>query len=455
MEKIFRKTLVGTYLAVCLLVFTITPLPSGFHDNGFIFVSSAFNVIPKLLWNQTFGGAGYQDCFDVIQTSDGGFALVGLTSSYGAGGRAGWLVKTDANGTMEWNQSYGGVGDDSFSKVIPTSDGGLAIAGSTFSYGAGEGDLWLVKMDAKGNILWNQTYGGPQHDNAGAVLQTSDGGFVLAGYTKSYGAGYYDFWLIKTDATGVTQWSQTYGGPSSDHLLALTQTLDGGFALFGDTKSYGVGGSDLWLVKTDAAGAVQWNQTYGTTEHEEGRVVIQTGDGGFALAGSTSNRDWYDVGPFSGTLRSDFLFVRTDANGMVQWNQTYGGTGYDRCFDAVQTLDGGFALFGEIPSHGTDFWVVKTDATGTIEWNQNYGYGQVDVCFAGVQTREGDFVLGGITFSSETGYDLWLIRIGVPEPASSTSSRISGLTLLPLLVTVLVLSWHKQKKKGQSNHPPP
>ncbi|MFX0184496.1 MAG: hypothetical protein ACFE95_15545 [Candidatus Hodarchaeota archaeon] len=271
-----------------------------------------------MLWNQTYGGTDYNEGHAVIQTVDGGFALVGdIDNSFGA--RDIWLVKTDANGVMLWNQKYGSSTSEVGRSVIQTVDGGFALVGISYKWD----DMWLVKTDANGVMLWNQTYGGTEYDKGHAVIQTVDGGFALAGSTCSDDKG-YDMYLVKTDANGVTLWNQTYGGTNSDWAFDLVQTADGGFALVGFTESYGAGGSDMYLVKTDPNGVMLWNQTYGGTEFDEGRAVIQTFDGGFALAGVTSSFGTEGiVRDFDKQLRTGNIWlVKTDSNGTIQPSST-------------------------------------------------------------------------------------------------------------------------------------
>jgi hypothetical protein len=203
---------------------------------------------------QTYGGTGDDRGQSVVETSNGGYAIVGETQSYGAGGRDVWLVKTDANGNEQWNQTYGGTDNDFGYSVVQTSDGGYAITGSTFSYGAGSWDFWLVKTDAAGNEQWNQTYGGTSMDRGDSMVQTIDGGYAITGSTFSYGAGGADFWLVKTGSVGTAQWNQTYGGTGDDYGFSMVETSDGGYALAGFTYSFGAGGMDVWLVKTDVEG---------------------------------------------------------------------------------------------------------------------------------------------------------------------------------------------------------
>jgi hypothetical protein len=308
-------------------------------------------------WNKTYGGPLADSESAMCQTIDGGYALAGVTSSFGAGDQDFWLVKIDAAGNMLWNKTYGGSEMDFGLAVVQTSDGGYAFAGVTMSFGAGERDAWLVKTDSAGNMQWNQTYGGTDQDRVYSLVVTSDGGYALGGSTRSFGAGNEDYWIVKTDAAGNMQWNKTYGGTSGDTGQYLIQTAEGGYAITGYTSSYGAGGTDFWLVKTDFNGVMQWSQTYGGAFGDNGIHVIQTVDGGYAMIGYTSS---YGAG---GT---DFWLVKADSSGNAQWNRTYGGTGGDSGWSIIQTIDGGYALAGNTASFGagsTDFYVEKTDPT--------------------------------------------------------------------------------------------
>jgi hypothetical protein len=302
-------------------------------------------------WNKTYamGAPAVASC--VIQTADGGYALAGY-ANYDFG-----LVKVDSSGNMEWNKTYGGVGADWAHSVIQTEDGGYALAGFYSSgYGTGGSDFWLVKVDSTGNMLWNKTYGGTEYDDAWSVVHTPDGGYALAGYTYSFGAGSSDFWLVKTDADGNMLWNKTYGGTDADYAYCMIQTRDGGYALAGETFSFGTDYVNFWLVKVDSSGSMQWNQTYGGTGgfgYEGARSLVQTSGGGYALAGFTD--------PY-GSGYEDFWLVKTDSTGNVQWNETYGGGGHEQARSMVQTADGGYALAGYTTSFGAgsfDFWLVK------------------------------------------------------------------------------------------------
>jgi len=192
---------------------------------------------------------------------------------------------------IDWDKTYGGVSGDEALSVVQTSDGGYAIAGRTTSFGASSSDFWLVKTDPAGNIVWSQIYGGADYERAESVVQTTDGGYAIAGCTTSFGAGIWDYWLVKTDSTGNMQWSETYGGTGHDLASSVVQTTDGGYAIAGYTTSFGAGGDDFWLVKTDSTGNMLWNHTYGGEGNDEALSVVQTNDGGYAIAGYTTSFD--------------------------------------------------------------------------------------------------------------------------------------------------------------------
>ncbi len=239
--------------------------------------------------NKTYGGAGSDFALALVQTIDGGYALAGRTYSFGAGGSDIWLVKTDGFGNHLWNKTYGGTGDDRTSSLIQTADGGYALVGTTYSFGAGSSDIWLVKTDSAGNMVWNKTYGGTNEDWAYALIQAVDGGYTLIGETLSFGAGGSDVWLVRTDAFGNHLWNRTYGGTNVDGVFAFVQTTDGGYALAGHTNSFGAGSYDAWLVKTSADGSHEWNETYGGMDEDYACRLASTGYDGYVLAGSTKS----------------------------------------------------------------------------------------------------------------------------------------------------------------------
>jgi hypothetical protein len=310
-------------------------------------------------WSQTFGGSDYEWGNSVAQTSDGGYIIAGTTYSYGAGNGDVWLIKTDAAGNEEWDELFGGSGVEYGDSVAVTSDGGYIITGSTMSYGAGHSDVWLIKTDADGNQEWNETFGGSEEDHGNSLAQTSDGGYIIAASTQSYGAGSSDVWLIKTDASGNEQWNQTFGGSNYDYGYSVAQASDGGYIITGYTESYGAGGSDVWLIKTDASGTEEWSQIFGGSGADFGYSVAQTSDGGYIVVGYT-----YSYGAGS----ADVWLIKTDTHGAEEWNELFGGSSYDGGYSVAETSDGGYIVSGDTASSGSggsDVWLIKLSDSDT------------------------------------------------------------------------------------------
>ncbi|MBU1937581.1 T9SS type A sorting domain-containing protein [bacterium] len=251
------------------------------------------------LWSNTYGGGNSDYCYSVQQTFDGGYALAGITWDDDWNF---WLVKTDSNGDSLWSRTFGGVSSDWCTAVQQTFDGGYMLVGSTQSSGAGASDFWLVKTDANGDSLWSRTFGGSWLDECHSVVQTVDRGYALAGFTHSFGSGSSDFYMIKTDADGDTLWTRTFGGIAQDWCYSIQQTTDGGYAMAGYTVSFGAGAPDFWLVKTDANGDSLWSRTFGGSGSDECHSVQQTSDGGYILGGYTAS---YGAGDH------DFWLVKT------------------------------------------------------------------------------------------------------------------------------------------------
>jgi hypothetical protein len=420
-------------------------------------LAAAFSVVDAMpasnpphsqVWSQAFGGANDEYDFSVIQTSDGGYVVAGYTMSSGAGKADAWIVKTDSCGNQQWNRTYGGAEFDWASCVVQTADGGYAIAGSTNTSAASSYDCWLLKIDSAGNQQWSKTYGGIHNDYAASVIQTSDGGYALAGIKNSFNDGGYslavyrdlfvvgnaDAWLIKTDSSGNEQWNKTFGGPNDDGAFAIVQTGDDGYALAGNSYSFSGGNNtDIWLIKTDASGKELWNRTFGGAKDDFGYSIIKTGDGGYALAGITNS---------SGAGLEDAWLIKTDSSGNTLWDKTYGANLDDEAYYVLQTQNGGYAIAGATLCYGAGFWdawLIKTDSAGKTLWSQTYGGVSDDQTISMIMKPDG-FVLAGSTKTFGAGaWDAWLFEVSGDTQHSASVASFNPSPLGPLSIGSLAV----------------
>jgi hypothetical protein len=313
------------------------------------------------------------------------------------------FVKTDEQGNVEWTKTYEGQ------SLIVTSDGGFAVADSRSS------DFHLIKIDASGNLQWNKTYGGPDTEHAYSVVETPDGGYALAGYIYSHGETRFDWWLVKTDAAGNMEWNRTFAGPEFDAAHSVIVTSDGGLMVAGfrDYQSNYVHGK-FWLIKTDADGNMQWNKTYSYQIDEIAYCVIETTDGGFAVAGTT---DFW--------TNQDIFVIKTDEYGNTEWNRTY-GEGVARSI--VELSDGGYVFVG-----GNR--LIKTDAYGNTVWSSTY---DAETINSVIQTSDGGYALAGTKNN-----DFWLAKTDeygiIPE-----FPMLAPLLTIPVLFTVALVIYKRK-----------
>jgi parallel beta-helix repeat protein len=364
----------------------------------FLTLSSSLFVFPasasQTVWKKTFGGASYDYGTDLVQTTDGGFAILGHTESFGAGKSDFWLIKTDSNGNMEWNKTYGGPEVEYAHSLIQTSDGGYALTGFTGSFGAGKSDFWLIKTDSNGNIEWNQTYGDENlYETAYDLVETSDGGYALAGEVDPLIASPEpDCWLVKTDEFGNMEWNQTFGEDNDETARSLIQTSDGGYALAGEQVGTNSSTSRILshslLIKTDPSGNMEWNQTYGTGySNDNSRSLLERPEGGYVLPimmdSAVPERN------------DEFSIIKTDELGNIEWSKTYREPYMSEINSLTRTSDGGYIATGR-KSH---FLFLKIDAQGTIEWTRVYGGRRMDIGASVVETSDGGFAAVGSTAS--------------------------------------------------------
>ena len=364
-----------------------------------------------ITWEKRMGDNGEDRGMSVEQTVDGGYIITGYTQKFPTPGDFDvWLIKTDSSGNKEWDKPFGGSGDDRGYSGQQTADGGYIITGYTNSKGAGGNDVWLIKIkpDTEGEIEWDQTYGGTKGEKGSFVQQTSDGGYIITGATESFvapGDSTCDLWLIKTDSLGNEEWSSTFGDIYSDWGYCVRQTSDGGYIIGGLTQSSSTD-DNAYLVKTNSLGNEQWSKKFGKSDQlDGGTCVLQTTDGEYVLAGYTHS---YGAGGF------DVWMIKTDDTGSKLWDETFGGGAWDQADCVQQTMDGGYIIAGMTRSgvfgaFWEDVWLIKTDASGEEQWNKDFGGDAIDHGRSVQQTADGGYIIVGDTNSFSGGTNLFLI----------------------------------------------
>jgi len=370
---------------------------------------------PDTLWTKTFGGDHNDNATCVRQTSDGGFFVIGSKDPLGNGMNDFWILKTDEVGNLIWEATFGGDQDDCPYIGQQTMDGGYIVAGYTESFGNGLRDFWLIKTDTEGNEEWNQTYGTPLHDRAQYVEQTSDGGYILTGGTGYFEGSGQDILLIKTDTVGNIEWEQTYGGEGNEKAYTVHQEPNGLYILTGYTASFGNGDLDVWLIKTDDYGNEIWNRTFGGAEIENAYSLQICPDGGYILAGITRSFGQGD---------DDIWLIKTDSLGIEEWNEVYGTEYTDCCSSVSLTNDGNFILgcsTNSTANSGFDVLAKKIDEFGNEIWTAQIGGSSDDYTFYIEQTNDDGFVLAGRSNSFGDGDDdIYMIKLGADEVESES-----------------------------------
>ncbi|HTW92950.1 MAG TPA: T9SS type A sorting domain-containing protein [bacterium] len=369
------------------------------------------------MFQRTYGGSADDICSQAVQTADGGYIMVGMTESFGAGNDKCYVIKTDPRGDTLWTRVFGGPYLDDGNSISQTTDGGYIMVGDTGT-GMGSSDVWLMRTDANGGILWTRVYA---VGYAASVEQTADGGYVAAGRTAPFGTS-GDVLLIKTDDKGETLWTRAYGGGGDDDGKCVQQTTDGGYVVAGTTTSFGAGEHCVWLIKTDSMGDTLWTRTFGEDSLDFGGSVQQTDDGGYFLAGYK----W----PWSSDSAS-FYLVKTNSVGDTLWTKTIGGPGgFAEGMCGRRVEDGGYIVVGACGTGLPDVYLVRTDANGDTLWTRTFGGPDFDDGYSVQQTSDQGYIIGGQTYSLGAGRsDFYLVKtdengnLAVAEPKASPPLR--------------------------------
>jgi uncharacterized delta-60 repeat protein len=356
-------------------------------------------------WEKVFGTAGDDHGYSVAVTDDGGYVVVGCTEPYGNSNTDVYLIRTNSFGDTLWTETYDAGESEAGYSVAVTSDGGFVIAGYTQSIGSAEADVYLIRTNAVGDTLWTRTYGGSGNDFGRGVRVTSDGGYLIIGTTTSYGAGGVDVYLIRTNNDGDTVWTRTFGGDQSDYGESLALAGDGGYVVAGHTNSYGAGDIDVYVIKTDGAGDTVWTRTYGGGSWDYGHAIAATSDSGFVIVGRTES---FGNGP-------DVYVVKIDAAGDTLWTRTYGGTSIDRGYAVATTNDGGCCVAGftmSTPTGFADAYIIKINASGTTVWTRTVGGDLGETAQSVAPTGDGGCIVAGYTDSFGAGLsDVYLVKL--------------------------------------------
>ncbi|MEO8759883.1 MAG: T9SS type A sorting domain-containing protein [Bacteroidia bacterium] len=438
----------------------------------FLFVHAiTFAQLPLIQWQKSFGGTNDDIAFDIKQTKDGGYITVGSSASQDGDVTGNhysaqypedfWIVKSDACGTLQWEKSFGGTGRDIAYSVQQTTDKGYIVAGYTGStdgdittYHGGASDFWVIKLDTLGTVKWQKTLGGAGEDGAQAIQQTTDGGYIVAGWSSSNGdtAGDHDFdyWVVKLDTGGNVKWQKLYGGLYDDTPYDIKQTTDKGYIVAGYSESNdgdvtGHHGStnnvDYWVIKIDSLGNLKWEKSYGGTQTDQANSIKQTTDGGYIVAGFTSSTNGDVIGNHGAF---DYWVLKIDTLGAIQWKNCFGGTLNDQAYSIYQIADGDYVVAGITYSNngqvtanhgGTDYWITDLNSAGIIQWQKTLGGSGADAASVIRQTIDGGIIVAGASSSTDDDItnpkglsDFWIVKLNTVSGNTSICSG-SSITL--------------------------
>ena len=462
-----------------------------------------FSYSQDILWEKSCGGQHAEFLYDALPTADYGFILAGSSLSNKNGNKQDnskgdldyWIWKLNEKGVLEWQKSFGGSGVDLLQSVQNTTDGGFILAGTSTSNSGGDKlenskgqeDFWILKLDAKGNQLWQKTIGGSGQEKLMSVLQTKEGGYLLGGTSSSnksalnekgvhdvYGKtedskGGLDYWVVKLDFKGEIKWQKTLGGKYVDELKSIHQTADKGFILGGYSNSpisgdkiqecFGL--NDYWVIKLDEKGNQQWQQTYGGPEDDLLFALTPTKEGGY-IVGGNSNSEAANSKSVSKQNGTDYWVIKLDSNGTISWQKSYDYGSKDVLTSIIESEDGSFLIGGYAQSEQknssktirkdqegiNDYIALKIKANGEEIWTQTVGSKGDEILKKLFETRDGGFILAGTSkgkasadkTSDNGGSDFWVVKIkdkdkkinqvvlveAIPNPATTFTNIIVG-----------------------------
>jgi hypothetical protein len=370
-----------------------------------IFLFASGFSFAQVTFHKTIGGTQDEFVNGVQQTADGGYIIVGHTKSFGAGDMDVYLIKTDANGDSLWTRTYGSSGNEQGKAVQQTADGGYIISGQTSGFGVGLINLYVIKTDNAGNLEWEKTFGGPLQDFGFSIREVPAGGYIVAGQSFNFGPGGGDVLLIRINSVGDSLWTKAFGGLDADWANSIVHCMDGGFVMAGVTKSFGDVDGDVYLVKTDSIGNIVWAKKYGGTNIDAAVCVEQTADSGYIITGNTRS---------FGAGGTDVYLLKTNSTGDTLWTRAYGGSSFDYGNSVWQSGDGGYLVAGYTQSFlatGSDMYLIKTDSSGALLWSRTYSGTAAEFGYGVEETQDGGIFVAGYTASFGAGfYDVYLVK---------------------------------------------
>ncbi|MEY4594755.1 MAG: hypothetical protein RIQ47_1165, partial [Bacteroidota bacterium] len=375
---------------------------------AFITALAIQNSSAQIVFSQEYGGSADDDGRWMEQLPDSGYIMVGGSETYSNGQSDAWMVRADLYGNILWTRSFGGPLFDFANMVKPTTDGGFIIAGFTPD-SAGSNDGWIIKTNSSGGLMWDKKVGNSGLQEFEAIVQTTDGGYAAVGVDYDSTSLYWDMWVVRFNSAGDTLWTKNLGGQSYEIGNSIQQTPDGGFIINGQSYSYGLADGDYALYKLDANGNTQWMQNYTMAGLQEPHYVQNTSDGGYVIVG--------DADDLPNTLgQTDIWVIKTDANGDTLWTKVLGGTKKDGGKTIEQTTDGGYIIGGITRSYSLinpNYYLGKLDSLGNIEW-ENYIYGSAyhDHAYRAVQTSDGGYANFGYFRNAAGDQSYALVKVG-------------------------------------------
>lgn len=385
-------------------------------------------------WAKTYGGNEGDYMKSMQQTSDGGYIVVGETFSFGQKKGDMWILKLNSDGDIVWQKTYyAGTQNVNATAIQQTSDNGFIVSGCIEVVNRRE-DAWLLKLDSNGNIQWQKTHGGNYSDYINSIQQISDG-YIAVGDTDSFGAGNHDAWVLKLDSSGNIQWQKTYGSDGWDTAYSVDKTSDDGYILAGQTHSFGGGYPNtfnMWIIRLDSNGNVQWQNIYGSNWNSV-NTIQRAADNGFIVSGTKA----------AGIGQYDMVLIKLDSNGSIQWQKAYGGEYYEDSAYVQQTSDGGYILAGLSSSFSSpylSYLMIKLDLTGNIEWEKTYKtpYELIGDAMPMIfQTPDSGYILAGHTNSYGAGWiDLWLLKLDTTGNIGTSCSLIESTNAIVIYTSI-------------------